>query len=150
MTDRLVRTLTVAVLGVVILGVTMAGVLLDRGAATLVLAATALLGAIAGLWASLQALLGNAPMTIEEAIAFAHASEAEERKRAILQALKDLQFDHSVGKIGQSDYDMLVLSFRGQAKRLLRSMDEDVASRRAAASAYVAEHRVKEKTGVPR
>jgi len=141
MNDRFARMLGLAGPGVVVFCAVAVGLFFDLAAATLVLAGAALLGAILTLWASLQALFGNAPMTTDEAIALAHLGAVDERKRAILQALKDLQFDNSVGKIAQSDYDALVSSYRREAKGLLRAMDADVASRRDNAVAYVNKHR---------
>jgi hypothetical protein len=139
MSDRLARLLRAATPAVFILGVISAGAFCDLAVAMLVFAGAALLGAVAALWASLQALAGDVPMTIDEAIALAHPGAAEERKREILRTLKDLDVDFGVGKIGQGDYETLVTQCRREAKGLLRASDETSASVRAAAAAYVAE-----------
>jgi hypothetical protein len=140
MNDRLARLSAVAAPGMAVFGTVLAGVFWDLGVAVLVLAACALLCAIAALWASLQAVAGNTPMTIDEAITLTHADAADERKRAILRTLKDLELDFGVGKIGRDDYQALVNRYRREAKGLLRASDESSTSVRAAAAAYVAEH----------
>jgi hypothetical protein len=140
MNGRLARVSAVAAPGVAVLGTVLAGIFFDLGVAVLVLAACALLGAIAALWASLQAVSGNTPMTIDEAITLTHVDAADERKRAILRTLKDLELDFGVGKIGQDDYQALVNRYRREAKGLLRASDESSACVRAKAAAYVAEH----------
>jgi hypothetical protein len=45
----------------------------------------------------------------------------EERDRA-LAALKELEFDHRTGKIGDEDYRAVVGSLRGDAARALRAL----------------------------
>jgi hypothetical protein len=108
------------------------------GTAILVLAGGVLLGVVAIMWASVRTLSGDAPITLEEAIALGAPSAAEEQKRAVLQALKDLEYERSVGKIAEIDYEELLHRYRAQAKQLLRAVDEDLAPLRAKATAYVA------------
>src|SRR5262249_33242273 len=62
----------------------------------------------------------------------------EEQKRAVLRALKDLEFERSVGKISEEDYRVLVGQYRAEAKRLLRMLEEDVQPAREAVEALVA------------
>jgi len=115
------------------------GILYGTGTAILVLAGGVLLGVIAILWASVRTLSGDAPITLEEAIALGAPSAVEEEKRAVLQALKDLEYEKSMGKISDADYDDLLRRYRTEAKRLLRAVDQDLAPLRARAAAYVAE-----------
>jgi len=117
-----------------------AGLIFDTGIALLVLACGVLLGVIAILWASVRTLTGDAPITLEEAVMLGATSATEEQKRAVLQALKDLEYERSVGKVSDADYDELLRRYRAEAKRLLRAVDEDLAPRRARAEAYLAEH----------
>jgi len=107
------------------------------GTAILVLAGGLLLGIIAILWESVRTLSGDAPITLEEAIELGSPSGAEEQKRAVLQALKDLQYERSVGKVSDGDYEELSRRYREEAKRLLRAFDEDLAPLRAKAQAYI-------------
>jgi hypothetical protein len=51
------------------------------------------------------------------------AELAEERDRA-LAALKDLEFDHRTGKIGDDDYRDLVTPLRQAAAAALKALDE--------------------------
>jgi hypothetical protein len=140
MSDRLVRIASALSLGAIVLGAVLAGALGDLGLGILVLAGGALLFAIATLWTSLAALSGDVPMTIDDAIALSSPGDADVRKRAILVALKDLDFDFAVGKIAPEDYEVLVNRYRQQAKLLLRGADEQISAVRLRAAAYVAEH----------
>ena len=54
----------------------------------------------------------------------------EERDRA-LAALKELEFDHRTGKVGDEDYRALVGPLRHEAARALRALDGEAADRRA-------------------
>jgi hypothetical protein len=83
-----------------------------------------LLGAIALLWSSVQRLTGQTPMSLDEALGMAVPSAEEERKRAVLRALKDLEYERSVGKISEEDYRELSSRYRQEAKILLRALDE--------------------------
>jgi hypothetical protein len=111
----------------------------DLGTAVLVLAFGTLLGAIAIFWASLRTLSGDIPLSLDDALALAAPVVAEEQKRAVLAAIRDLEYERSVGKISEADYGELLLRYRAEAKRLLQSLDEDLAPLRARAEAYVTE-----------
>jgi hypothetical protein len=115
-----------------------AGVAYDLGTAVLVLAFGALLGTVALFWASLRALSGDVPLALDDALALAAPVVAEEQKRAVLAAIRDLEYDKSVGKISEADYRELLARYRADAKRLLQSLDEDLAPLRARAEAYLA------------
>lgn len=115
------------------------GAVYGVGTALLTLAGGVLLIVISILWASVRTLSGEAAITLEEAIALGATTATEAQKRAVLQALKDLEFERSVGKIDEADYEELVQRYRVEAKRLLRAVDEDLAPLRERAAAYVAE-----------
>ena len=115
------------------------GAVYGVGTALLTLAGGVLLVVITILWASVRTLSGDAPITLEEALALGAPTAAEEQKRAVLQALKDLEFERSVGKIAEPDYQELVARYRTEAKRLLRAVDEDLAPLREKAAAFVAD-----------
>ena len=51
-------------------------------------------------------------------------SAEEERKRAVLRALKDLEYERSVGKVSDADYAELSNQYRTEAKALLRALEE--------------------------
>src|SRR5512142_1135866 len=94
------------------------GVAVGVEVSLLVVAAGALAGVIALLWASVQALTGESPITLEEAMTLGAPSVEEEQKRSVLRALKDLEFERSVGKISDEDYTELSARYRAEAKRL--------------------------------
>jgi DNA-binding transcriptional ArsR family regulator len=89
----------------------------------LVVAGGALAGVIALLWASVQSLTGESPLTLEEAMTLGAPSAEEEQKRAVLRALKDLEFERGVGKISEEDYAELSARYRAEAKRLMQILD---------------------------
>ena len=80
------------------------GFMASVGPAILALVTGVLLGAIALMWASLRSLVGDSELdpALDEAAAVARAQRGGlrgERKRIALRALKDLEHEHSIGKI---------------------------------------------------
>ncbi len=118
------RRLAAALPVVTIVTAVVVGVAVGVEVSLLVVAAGALAGVIALLWASVQALTGESPITLEEAMTLAAPSAEEEQKRSVLRALKDLEFERSVGKISEDDYAELSARYRGEAKRLMQLLDE--------------------------
>jgi hypothetical protein len=90
----------------------------------LVLAAGAITLVIVLMWGSVQSLTGNAKLGLEEALGMGAPSKVEEEKRAVLRALKDLEYERGVGKISEQDYAELLSKYRAEAKRLIQSVDE--------------------------
>jgi hypothetical protein len=125
---------------VIVAGTLGAGYLVSPAVGILVLAAGAAIGAIAALWGSVRALVGETPLTGEDAFAMGAPSAEEERKRAVIRAIKDLQFEHSVGKISAADFAPLMQQYRAEAKELLRVLDERATPQREMAEMLVAEH----------
>ena len=133
--------------GVPVCGLVATGVVAGVGGlapAILVLAGTALSGTIGFLWASLRTLSGDAPLPegVQAHATFARAP-APERKRETLRALKDLELEHSLGKIDDADYLELSTRYRATAKALMREMDEGLAPRRKQAETLVAAYLAK-------
>lgn len=140
MFDRLARhaaLLRIALPALVIAIVTATGFTRGLPTALLVLAAGALILVIALIWASVQSLTGQAPLTLDDAMSLAAPRAEEEQKRAVLRALKDLEYERSVGKITEEDYAELSARYRRQAKELLRSLDESLAPGRERVAALV-------------
>jgi len=108
--------------------------------AVLVLAGCLLFGAVALTWQSLQQLSGDTPLTLEQALEMGAPVAEEEQKRAALRALKDLDYELSVGKITPEDHAKLSSEARERARELLRVVDDRLAPSVAAAEAYLAEH----------
>ncbi|WP_437937055.1 hypothetical protein [Sorangium sp. So ce341] len=121
-------------------GAGVAGLVAGPPAAILVLAGGALVAVIAIFWASLRVLLGETPLSGADAYAIGAPRAEEEQKQAVLRALKDLEFERSVGKISDEDYAELVAKYRAEAKRLLRLLDVDAQPRREQVAALVARH----------
>ena len=109
------------------------------GLALLIVAGGVLGGVIWLVWASLQGLVGDLPITLDEALLLGAPSAEEEQKRAVLRALKDLEYEHAVGKINAEDYANLSEHYKGEAKRLLRAVDADLQSERERAELLLAE-----------
>jgi len=107
-----------------------AGTLFGVQLVVLTLAAAALLLVIWLLWSSVQALAGESELTFEEAFSLGARSAEEEQKRAVLRALKDLEYERSVGKISEDDYHEYAARYRAEAKRLIQSLDENLAEGR--------------------
>lgn len=110
------------VVGVVVVIVT--GVIAGVELMLLVLGFFALLGVIALLWASVQSLTGQSPLTLDEALTLAAPSAEEEQKRAVLRALKDIEYELSVGKISPEDHAEFSARYRAEALRLMQRLDE--------------------------
>jgi len=63
----------------------------------------------------------------------------EERKRAALQALRDLEFERSIGRIGEEDHRALEARYREEARAAMRAIDEGIGPWRSRAEAMLAE-----------
>jgi hypothetical protein len=115
------------------------GNVLGIGIGFLVAAGTALLLGIWVFWSSLHNLSGDAPLTLDEALNLGAPSAEEEQKRAVLRALKDLEYERAVGKISDADYNQLSERYRQDAKRLLRLVDRDLTPERERAERLLEE-----------
>jgi hypothetical protein len=109
----------------------------------LTLAAAALLLVISLLWSSVQALAGESELTFEEAFSLGTRTAEEEQKRAVLRALKDLEYERSVGKISEDDYHEYAARYRAEAKRLIQVLDENLAEGRKQVELELARRLVK-------
>jgi hypothetical protein len=105
----------------------------------LLLAASALGLVIALLWASVRNLTGDTPLTLEEALMLGAPSTEEEQKRAVLRALKDLEFERSVGKISEADYQAYSARYREEARRLIERVDASLGQARELAEKLLTE-----------
>jgi len=106
------------------------GLLQGAQAVLLLLIGAMLVAVISLFWNSIRTLIGETPLTGADAYALAAPRAEEEQKQAVLRALKDLEFERSVGKISDDDYNALVAKYRAEAKRLLRSIEEEARPRR--------------------
>jgi hypothetical protein len=132
-----------------IVSAAVAGALVGIEVSLLIVAGGALVGVIALLWASVQSLTGESPLTLEEALSLGAPSVEEEQKRAVLRALKDLEFERSVGKITQEDYVELSDRYRAEARRLMQMLDAGSEKERATIERLLAE-RLAERENKPK
>jgi hypothetical protein len=128
--ERLLASAAIGIAPITVVAALVAGATTGLGPALLILAGGMLLGAVLLLWSSLGRLTGESPLTLEEAIGLGAPSPEEERKRSILRALKDLEFERSVGKLSEEDFAELSTRYRTEAKALLRSLEAELAPRR--------------------
>lgn len=56
--------------------------------------------------------------------------DLERAREAALDALRDLQFEYSTGKLSQNDYEMLRARYELRAMQILQQMDALLSSRR--------------------
>lgn len=108
--------------------------------ALLVLAGGALCLVISLAWASLEKLGGSGELSLDEALALAAPTAAEEQKRAVLRTLKDLEYERSVGKITPEDFEATSAHFRAEAKRLIAEADSSLGARLDQAEARIAKY----------
>lgn len=118
------------------------------GVALLVLAAGMLLFAIANLWQSVQSLGDEGDLSLDEALALAAPSAEEEKKRSVLRALKDLEYERGVGKVSEEDYAVLSARYRDEARRLLQELDKAETPARAKVEALLAKRLEREQIEV--
>jgi hypothetical protein len=145
MLDRILRNprLPWVVLAGLLLAAIGAGLWSGLPLALLVAALAALLIVIALFWSSVIGLSGDSPLTLEEALSLGSPSAEEEQKRAVLRALKDLEYERSVGKISEDDYRELSARYRQQAKSLLQQLEGDHGPARQRAEQALQKRRVK-------
>ncbi len=105
------------------------------------LAALALMSSLYMLWQSLRAAFG-----VADPGALAHMVETEERatlldeKSSLLRSIKDVEFEHELGKMSIEDFSEVDRKLRGRAREVLRLLDEEVEPFRKEAEKLVATH----------
>lgn len=112
--------------------------------------ATGALGCVVWLaFRAAQALVKEAPAVDSGAVATGkRRKELEREKQALLKALKELDFDHEMGKVSDKDFADISATYRARAIRVMRQLDDagrdyetmirsDVGKRRSAVSAQL-------------
>lgn len=115
-----------------------AGAIFGLGTALLVLAASILLTAISTLWSSLQLVAGDASESAHDVVLLAAPGTEFEQKQSVLRALKDLEFERSMGKISEEDYLELRDRYRARARAVLQTIDREIEPERGSAEKLVA------------
>ncbi len=109
----------IAALGVAV------GIFLGGPTAVLWFAFALLSGAVLLFWESLRLVLdptaaGDVDDEDEDGVPVA----LEARKRAALRALKDIDYERSIGRLGEEDHKALSERYRDEAKTAMRALDE--------------------------
>ena len=81
--------------------------------------------AAAGFFRVLSPLVATDSSTAEQPISERERAVLEREKMLVLRALKDLEFDRSMGKVSQKDFDDMAARLRGRALSLMKQLDED-------------------------
>jgi hypothetical protein len=81
--------------------------------------------AAAGFFRVLSPLVGADSSTGEQPISERERAVLDREKTLVLRALKDLEFDRSMGKVSQKDFDDMAARLRGRALSLMKQLDED-------------------------
>ena len=122
----LVRYTPAIAIGVLLLGATVVAMRFGAPAVVLWFAFAALAGGILLFWESLRAVLDpNAPgdeIAVEGRDR--NPSDLEDRKQAALQALRDIEFEHSIRRISDQDYAALKEQYRAEARAAMEAMDK--------------------------
>lgn len=139
-------TAALALIGITIVVALGVGFVAGVASAFLAFVTGALLGAILLVWHSLRTLAGDTEVDAALETAATQAPTAlTEKKRRALRALKDIEQEHSLGKIDDDDYKELAAQYRTQAKDVIREIDDALAPYREKAEALVQAHLDKQK-----
>jgi hypothetical protein len=81
--------------------------------------------AAAGFYRMLSPLVSDAPPSAAEPLSERARAVLERDKALALRALKDLEFDRSMGRMSQADFDEMSARLRGRALSLMKQLDEE-------------------------
>jgi hypothetical protein len=81
--------------------------------------------AAAGFYRMLSPLVGNGAERSNEPLSIRARQVLEREKMLAMRAIKDLEFDRSMGKLSQADFDEMAGRLRARAMSLLKQLDED-------------------------
>lgn len=91
------------------------------------LSSVALIAALAAIWNSLRVALGGGrALVLDTARDLPDHAALVEEKNSLLRAIKDLEYEHAVGKTSDADYQRLDTAYRARAKQVLAQLDRDV------------------------
>jgi len=72
-----------------------------------------------------QALVKDAPVREAGAVVTGgRRKELEREKQSLLKALKELDFDHQMGKVSDKDFNEISATYRARAIRVMRQLDD--------------------------
>ena len=81
--------------------------------------------AAAGFYRMMSPLVGDLSSMAGEALSERSKAVLAREKGLVLRALKDLEFDRSMGKVSQADFDEMSARLRTRALVLMKQLDED-------------------------
>lgn len=121
--------LSFGVAAAVLVGLRVAvGVELDSPTLALALACVVMIWALRAMWGIVVALSRPSveAMIVEAELGAELSSRAELRdeKRRVLRAIKELEFDHAMGKLSDEDYKNVGDRYRLRAIEVMRALDE--------------------------
>ncbi len=112
-------------------------------AAVLVFASSALLGAVLFLWSSLRTLTGDAALTwsaeLEDDVP--PGADLFAQKNMLLRAIRDLEQEHAIGRLTESDFAMARDQYRAELRQVLETSDKLLAPHRETAERMLEQHR---------
>jgi len=88
------------------------------------ISAFALVQVVGLLLQSARALVTEPPAVETAQVTNRRKKELEREKAALLKALKELEFDHEMGKVSDVDFREIGGQYRARAMRVLRQLDE--------------------------
>ncbi len=122
-------TLAIAATVLVVLRLVV-GVALDAPTLGLAVACIALIGALRGMWGVVFALTRPTVETIvaesEAGLAIGSRAGLREEKQRVLRAIKELEFDHAMGKLSAEDFKQVGAGYRLRAIEVMRALEEDL------------------------
>ena len=104
---------------------------LGLSAAMLFLTGVTLLWAVLWIYRTIVALASDPPITHGTRLGGAARRELLRDKRILLKAIKELEFDHAMGKLSDADFRDLPARYRARAVAVLRRLDEGAVTYRA-------------------
>lgn len=103
------------------------------------LAGAMLMLALSAMYQSFRGVFGNRGSEMGLRATLPERAALLDEKNALLRAIKDVAYEHEVGKLATPDFQRLDRAYRLRAKEVLRLLDEDLAPFIARAEALVAE-----------
>jgi hypothetical protein len=118
------------------------GIASSVSAAVLVFASGALLGAVLFLWSSLRTLSGDAALPLSAQLDDDGAPGADlfARKNMLLRAIRDLEQEHTIGRLTEEDFATSRDHYRAELRQVLESTDKLLAPHREAAERLAADY----------
>lgn len=117
-----------AALGTVAFAAFVAGARLEPATFGLALCAVALVHALGSLYRVVGALATTEADTLlaaQSLAAVATTRELREEKKRVLKAIKELDFDHEMGKISDDDHRQVRAGYERRAIEVIRSLEQD-------------------------